>query len=297
MLGDLDSGDEISRLTDRLLREADADGRWPTPVDDIVAAAELAEPEESAFAESMLARAPRHLRKAIDLIGTRKIRAMLDRKERTVHLAPGIESEGRRSFLRLHEVTHDLLPWQAELAYADSDATLSWKTQKLFEQEANQGSAELLFQGQRFARMASDYAIGMGTVTELANLVGASRRATLRRYVEGHGSPVCGIVLKTSPVGRDPLRYERHEVTQSRAWTKRFGSSWPRLLSADAFPFLSLLSSPFGADGTSTFPDVNLESTEIRVESVASRFGILTLLWLPRRETFKRKPVLTRSAT
>jgi hypothetical protein len=39
MLGDLDSGDDIAEAAEDLLGRADAAGRWPTPVDDIVAAA------------------------------------------------------------------------------------------------------------------------------------------------------------------------------------------------------------------------------------------------------------------
>jgi hypothetical protein len=295
MAGDLESGDEIRRLTEDLLGRADAAGRWPTPVDDIVAAAKLDEPEESPCDASWLARAPRYLRKAVDLIDTGRIRALLDRRERTVQLAPGIESEGRKSFLRLHEVTHDLLPWQSDPAFADTDGTLSPTVKRLFEREANQGSAELLFQGERFPKMASDYRIGMGAVTDLANTVGASLRATLRRYAEGHDSPVCAIVLKPSPIRRDPLVYERLEISQSPAWTDRFGSAWPRVLREDAFAFVKFVSSPFGADATVTLCDVNLENTEVRVESMSSRFGILVLLWVPRRELLKRKTVLRRA--
>jgi hypothetical protein len=40
----LDAADDIARLTERLLREADANGRFPRPVEDIIAAANLVEP-------------------------------------------------------------------------------------------------------------------------------------------------------------------------------------------------------------------------------------------------------------
>jgi hypothetical protein len=236
------------------------------------------------------------VRKAVEAVGKRKIRALLDRRERTVHIAPGVESEGRRSFLRLHEVAHDMLPWQSDPAFCETDGTLSPTTERLFEREANQGSAELLFQGQRFRKMAGDYGVGMGAVTDLANFVGASLRATLRRYCEGHDRAVCGIVLKASPLRRDPLAYERMEVTPSAEWAKRFGAAWPRVLSADGFPFVSLVATPFGADTRITMTDVNLEPVEVRIETSATRFGILVLMWLPRREILKRKPVLAKAA-
>jgi len=41
MLADLRSGDEIAKAADRLLRSASAYGRFPTPVNDLVEAADL----------------------------------------------------------------------------------------------------------------------------------------------------------------------------------------------------------------------------------------------------------------
>jgi hypothetical protein len=41
---------------------------------------------------------------------------------------------------------------------------------------------------------------------------------------------------------------------------------------------------------------VDSEPMDIRVESTANRFGILVLLWVPRRETLKSKRGLQRAA-
>ena len=46
-------------------------------------------------------------------------------QEREIHLDPSIDHPGQIAFKTLHEVTHDILPWQRELGYADDDATLS----------------------------------------------------------------------------------------------------------------------------------------------------------------------------
>jgi hypothetical protein len=300
MLKYLASGKEIARLSEELLQRADAADRWPTPVDDIVEAAVLDEPDEvqdSPFSFAFLSRAPKYLRKAVALIDSGRIRALLDRRERTVHLDPTIEHEGRRSFLRLHEVSHDRFPWQSELAYADDDSTLAWWTGKLFEQEANQGAAELLFQRERFRKMAADYRIGMAAVSELAGTVGASLRATLRRYAESHSACICGVVLEPSPVQLDPLAFRRREITQSAAWTERFGSSWPRVLEMGAFPFLEAIGNPLlGMDGRLTWPDLDCQPVQIHVETVSSRFAVLLLVWVPRREVLKRKRILAGAA-
>jgi hypothetical protein len=295
MADQLDSHGEIARLSEELLRRADAVDQWPTPVADIVEASKLEESDESPLAIATLKRAPQHLRRAVKLINSRRIRAILDRRERTVHLDPSIEHEGRRSFLKLHEVGHDLLPWQAELGYADDDLTLSWAANLRFEREANQCAAELFFQGARFQAMAAEYAIGFGAVSALAEEVGASVRATLRRYAETHRSAVCGIVLEKSPRKTDPLTYRRYEVSGSPAWEERFGHVWPKLLDATAFPFLAAIHEPsVGQDPELSWPDIASQPVKIKVETHQSRFGILLLLWVPRREILKRRRVLAR---
>lgn len=294
MLEDLDSANEISELTNELLRRADALGRWPTPVDDIVTASRLEEPDQSPFDLRVLARAPAYLRKAVALVEARRIRGILDRRERTVHIDPSIEHEGQRSFLRLHEVAHDLFPWQTELAYADDDLTLSAKARRQFEREANQGAAELLFQGDGFRSMAAEYRVGMAAVSELAELTGASLRATLRRYAESHRRAVCGIVLDPSPISRDPMTFRRREVSQSPKWTKQFGHTWPARLSVDAFPFLE---GTAGVPVPLTWPNLDLEPTSISVDVVRNRYAVLVLLWVPAREVLKRKRVLAKAGT
>jgi hypothetical protein len=77
----LDAADDIARLTERLLREADANGRFPRPVEDIIAAANLVEPAQSLLAEEEIRDAPAHVRDALRKIRY-KVDALLDRKAR-----------------------------------------------------------------------------------------------------------------------------------------------------------------------------------------------------------------------
>src|SRR4051812_29354601 len=151
------SPETIRVHTEKLLRRADAIDRWPTPVADILEASKLEEVDESPFSASVLGRAPEHLRHAVRLLKTGKVRAILDRRARVMHVDPSIDNEARRHFVALHEVTHDLLPWQRELGYADDDMTLSDNVNRTFEREANQGAAEMFFQGTRFTKMAANY--------------------------------------------------------------------------------------------------------------------------------------------
>jgi hypothetical protein len=297
VLEELDSATEITKATERLLAAASARGRLPTPVDDLVAAADLVEPQESILSESMLRRAPKHIRDAVAPFRF-KIRALLDRKAREIHVAPGIEHPAQRDFKRLHEVVHDILPSQRKLAYADDHKTLSWMTNLRFEQAANQGAAELLFQRELFRQVAADYQIGMAAVVELAEMFGASIHAAFRRYVETHRTPMVGIVLDPSPVRGLPLAYQRREAVHSRAWAQHFNSPrfWPPILESAMFPFLS--AADLTPSGTTSprleviWPTLDGEPTRLLVESFSNSYRLLMLLWRPRREILKHRRVL-----
>ena len=94
MLEDIPDHDAIAKETHRLLRKADAYGRWPTPIDDIIAAAGLVEPQHSMLSNFILEQAPSHLRRAVRKVSG-KVRALLDRKEREIHIDPAANTEGR----------------------------------------------------------------------------------------------------------------------------------------------------------------------------------------------------------
>lgn len=291
MLGDLDNARDIARHSERLLGQADAAGHWPTRVDDLVAASKLeVTSEESPFSLAVLKRAPKYLQKAVRLIGSGRVHAILDRRERTIHIDPEIDTSGRKKFLRLHEVGHDILPWQSALAYADNESTLSPSAKAVFEREANQAAAELFFQGKRFRKLAAEYETGIGAVGALKKRTGASLRATLRRYAEDHPGAACGIYLAASPCGTEPLAYRRYEVCQSTSWTRRFGRTWPRVLDAAGFPFIATIVDPaVGQDDGLTWPDIDSEPVPVQAEAIRTRWGIALLLWVPRREVLRRR--------
>lgn len=211
--------------TKRLLLEAGAFGRLPTPVDDIVAASRLSEAGESLLSDSALARAPQYLRVAVQAF-RHKVRAVLDRREREIHLDPDLGTEGKRNFVRLHEVVHDLAPWQADLLQIDGDQQLSPEANATFEREANIGAAQLLFQHDTLRRVAGQYDVGMLTITDVCRTFGASVRATAREYARSHRKPVMTIVLELSPLSVDPLQVQRREMTRSAAWTEAFGATF-----------------------------------------------------------------------
>ena len=290
MLRDLPSADGISSAADRLLRSAGAYGRFPTPIDDIVAAAGLSEPAHSLLAPDLIRKAPAHIRKALAFVSV-KVRALLDRRAREIHLQPLMEHSGQRAFKRVHEVGHDVLPWQHELVYVDGDASLSWSTQLLFEREANQTAAELFFQRELFARVASGYTIGITSIVDLAQKFGASIHSTFRRYVETHPDAVAGLVFEQSPSTLVPLTFRRHEALGSSSFNERFGDArkWPIVLENPPFDFLPLVRT---LQRDVVEASATLGPTKFRVELFSNSYTVFALIWLPSSKRRGRRVTL-----
>jgi hypothetical protein len=290
----LDSRLEIAEAAEGLLRRAGAAGRLPTPVDDLVAAAQLTEPEESMLSAGVLRFAPAHLRDAVARVAGR-VRGLIDRRTLEVHLSPDVTHEPRRNFIRLHETGHQILEWQQELAYADDDTTLSAATHELFELEASQCAADLLFQGKRFTADAADVAVGLPGVILSVQRYGSSIRAGLRRYTETHRAAMVSVVLDTSPESLAPLRYARHEVSMSQAYVDRFGDSiWPRRLSIGRYTFLAIAAGAAAsptevATGAWTSTDLAGTPVELRLDALCTGYDLLVLAWVPIAERSRKR--------
>jgi hypothetical protein len=185
---------------------------------------------------------------------------------------------------------HDALPWQRELVVlGDTHRTLSPDIEFLFEREANQGGAELLFQLGLLGRIARDYPTDITTPIALAELFGASIHATFRRWIEYHTNPVCGLVLDPEPLRTSPLTFRRFEVVESDSWKRRYGSNrFPKQLASTTHLFLAALGPPCGGqiDTYWGLDDSNHEMTTVRVQSFSNTYRTFVLLWLPVKEPF-----------
>lgn len=255
---------DIDEIVERLLERAGAVGRFPTPVDDLVAAAGLAESQDYVLTDEAIAQAPAQLR---DLLrsGRDKILGLVDRRERVIHISPSIDHPGRRSFVKMHEVAHHVLPWQRELVYADDDDSLSPSVRAQFEREANYGAAALLFQGSQFDRSITQLPVRLESIDMLAGVFGASFRATARRYGERHSRAV----LLAAFEGGQGGRWQRREVSASVQWQRRFGMpAWPGVMTEDQFPVLAHVRQ--GSQGAVRWRDQDGQAAEV---SVAGRAG------------------------
>jgi hypothetical protein len=286
----------IEQQTRLLLRRAGARGVFPTPVDEIVAAAGLTIPEESMFSNSIIEQAPEYLRRKIRKL-TGPVKAILDRKVREVHIDPSINNQGHAAFLKLHETTHQILPWQQDLAYADEAATLSPAARALQEREANLGASNLLFQLEAFDDVSRQYETAMASVLDLAQLVGASGHATFRRYVRGHDGIAAGVVMDLSPCSRDPLGYTRHEMDVSHKWSEQFGHSyWPKVLRPQPYSFVGVAeqarASNRGVRTDFVYPNLRNEPITLNTEVYSNKHRLFVLIWKPRRELLRRGRII-----
>lgn len=290
MPDDLRRDERLLGVAERLLLDADAIGVFPTPVARLIEVAGLSEPERSLLSDECIESAPEHL--AIKMRGVKdKVLAILDRCEAEVHLRPDISTNAAAAFKRLHEVGHHIIPWQAELAYADDRYTLSHEANALFELEASQVSAELLFQRNTLRQCAASSRIRASEVISLSSAFGASIHATFRRYVETHHKALAGVVLGLEPVCVAPPCFRRQEAFCSERWGARFQDprDWPWDL--DTGP-LSVLSTKAAIVGTMVatgvyhdpvtyrmqWPDLNGELTRVRVEIFTNHYSLFVML-------------------
>jgi hypothetical protein len=287
VLEGLASGDDIARETDRLLKRAGAYDRFPTPVDDIVQAAGLAEAPDFVLDESAIARVPRQFRAALRRASA-KLQGALDRRERVVHVSDLVTNEGKRNFVKLHEVTHAVLPHQQQMLYADNHETLSPTVKAIFEQEANQGAAELLFQRDRFTDDARGLEVGVAAVAHLAARYGASLHATFRRYAETHRLPV--MVIRLSAEESSDGSYNRYEQPCSAAWVSHFGQpAYPRQLTPARHDFLAAIEHSLDEVQIRDLTGCN---EVVSVEALQTPYATFLILWVPgRRAVVPRRRV------
>lgn len=177
-----ESESRISDLVRRLVREADAEGVLPTPIDrlfEIAKVTNIAELPDEGFLKTLPEKAKGFFRSAMQ-----KLRGIADIRTRETYIPPDPRN-GRELFVKAHELGHQVMPWHAvDLAYLDDGESLSPDARAIFEVEANFFGSETIFQGSRFRSHARDYQPNFPAVFKLAEQHGASKQATAWRFVE-----------------------------------------------------------------------------------------------------------------
>lgn len=254
-----------------LLREADALGARPTPLEDVQAAARLVMAGEL----SLDARDKERLRERFGHWvnrAWRRLQGSFDFRTQEIWVKPDLHPSKRR-FVISHEIGHAIIPaHQESFAYIDDASRMPPIVRELFEREANQAAIEILMQGGQASEEFDSSAPSMAEIRRIAGAFGASIIATARYVVENSRRPVALVVCHSGAAGR----FGPPHVYSSRRFDRSFGwrvdtAPWERLRPA--------LQSAAGEVAESwVLPDLNGQGRVLLVEKMHTGYGGLVLV-------------------
>lgn len=182
-----------------------------------------------------------------------------------------------------HEIGHSILPWHDDVMFGDHSGTLSLDCREEVEAEANYAAGRLLFLGERFKAVASDYSASIADIILLNKAFGNTITATMYKYIETMGDtwPLFGII---SPhphqnyrgLDFDPLRPWKHFI-RSDSFEKQFGHVDAYTVFAEIERYCSpKKGGPLGGSEID-FIDANGQSCRFKMETFYNRYQALTL--------------------
>lgn len=282
----------IRKHADRLLREAGAHGRFPTPVDELIQAARLFVEREVSLDTSFLSRVYHRVTDPIKH-AVEKVLGLFDSRDRTIYLDHTVHPN-KKTFLKLHETGHGYLPHQREtFAFIEeSNATLDPDVRDEFDREANVFACEVLFQLDRFTKEAADCEFGIATPVDLSKRFGASCYAAIRRYVTTNRR-ACAVLVLNKPayeVG-DGWATTLRRSFESPGFTAQFGkAAWPDSYGPeDVLTSIIAMSQGFSSPSLVLLRDLNSDTQRCVVESFNSSYQVFVFLY-PESE-LRRSPI------
>jgi Zn-dependent peptidase ImmA (M78 family) len=238
----LDPGERraVEERARKMLDRASAWNRFPTPIDDILAAAKLQVAARSMFdpagilsyIQKRTADAARFLKSAIS-----KVLGVYDADESVIHI-DGTVVESKQNFLKLHETGHHELPTHRKLFrfFQDCEQTLAPEIADLFEREANNFARFALFQGDTYARQAADCAFNIKTPMKLAKTFGASVYASAREFARtNHRACVVYVLEPIEYVEGSGARAIVRRIEPSPSFAIQFGRPADTVITLDHF--------------------------------------------------------------
>ena len=175
-----------------LLREADALGQFPTPLDDLMDVAKLVYAGEIVLTPSERRSLLRRFGSQLDR-AYRHLRGVLSYDEGAIWLAEDLHPRKRR-FVHAHEIGHHILPMHKQLAYLDNWETMDGPLRDACEREANQAAIEILAQGDRLREIADDSRLSRALLERLSRQSQISLQATARRISEDSRRLRCTVI-------------------------------------------------------------------------------------------------------
>jgi hypothetical protein len=220
-----DNRKEVGRYAELMLEKAGVHGRLPTPVDQVVDCARLMVAKDVVLSEKHVPFFTRQYKLLVSAL--RKAVGLIDLRQKIIYLDTTVLPQ-RQGFVKLHEVGHEMLPWQRKAhVYLDDEDTLSPEVREMFEQEANWFAADMLFQLDRFEIEARDMPLALKSPMALADRYHASKHAAIRRFVERNRHP-CAVLIFELVKGDEVIcdrRLRLKIAIQSGKFRDRFGEN------------------------------------------------------------------------
>jgi Zn-dependent peptidase ImmA (M78 family) len=275
----------VERRARQLLDRASVWERFPTPIDDILAAARLQVAPVSifdparilAFVKTKTADAATRIKSAIS-----KMFGLYDAEESVIHIDHTVK-ESKQTFLKLHETGHHEIPThkKAFRFFQDCEKTLSPETADLFEREANNFARFALFQGDGYAKLAADCAFEIKTPIKLAKKFCASVYASAREFARTNTKACLVYIL-------EPIEYVEgvgaraavRRIEPSPAFREQFGCPAETLITLDHAlgPVLPVGRKMTRARSLPIF-DLNGTEHECLAEAFDTTFNVLLLVY------------------
>lgn len=223
----LQSKKDIENISHEILKASKSLDVFPTPIDNIVQYSDLII-ADGIDLKSLEKKYKSFFFSEVLKSGLSKVRGFLDRSEKLIYLDLD-QKESRKSFVKLHETGHNVLPWQKKtLQFLDDDESLNLDVKEEFEAEANYFASITLFQNDRFLNEVKKYELGIPSALQLSKHFGASGHATLRRYVETSKKRCALLVLESLSNKGQVVSGNFRNAFYSPSFEKEFGQiNWP----------------------------------------------------------------------
>lgn len=267
-----------------MLKEAGALGCLPTPVDEILATAQLRIYTKPEIDDSFLSWIGAKAGKAKALVKTAfdKVLGLFDVRDSAVYIDQTVKKV-KQTFLKLHEAGHARLPWQKNIysVIQDCKKTLAPDVADQFDREANVFASDVLFQLDAFTERAKSEPFGINVPMKIGRKFGASAYSSIRRYVS-ESDQCCAVIVLEMPEHDGVLGYKCivRRVITSRTFDTIFeGITWPPFVTPhDEFGFLVPIGKRMSPPRPLQLCDANGDIQECIGEGFTTGFQVFLLV-------------------
>ncbi len=235
ILSPLVTADEIEKIARNILIGSRAFGKFPTPVDDIIAFSELslAKGVDLSEVQPSLIMAGRLFAGKV----SRKVLGIFDFRDKTIYIDHS-QRKSRKNFIKLHETGHGVISWQKDLiGCLDDQDTIAQEIKEEFEREASFFASAGLFQLERFDEESAKLPLSLRSARALGEKFGGSAQAAIRRYVE-RSTKRCAVLVLNPLEQSNGIYAPIRNYFESLSFASEFGQlTWPDKCGWE-FPFV-----------------------------------------------------------